>query len=56
MYTKLLRDARQAGLVIDWERARIERAAMAPRTTLVSAARSQIGQRGELSLSSTAKR
>lgn len=41
-YGKLLRDARRAGLVIDWKRARIEQAAMAPRTTLISAARRQI--------------
>ena len=54
-YGRLLRDARRAGLIIDWKRARIEQEAMAPRTTLVSAARRQIGRRAEPALSSTAK-
>lgn len=56
IYRKLLRDARQAGLAIDWERARMELMTMAPRTTLVAAARSQISQRPELALPSTPKR
>lgn len=44
IYTELLRDARLAGVNIDWERARRERVDLPPDRSLVAAARSQISQ------------
>lgn len=42
IYRKLLRDARHARLVIDWEKARHEQMTMRPQLSLVSVARGQL--------------
>lgn len=44
IYRKLLRDAHQLGVTINWQQARREQVTMRPQRSLVAAARSQISR------------